>query len=82
MLGIDRGVVGSRGRGSRHPWRSTQRILQRAHVDFGDPQCQRLAALSAAQWYRLRKRRADRQQLAIDQPTRPTMVEPRVANLL
>ena len=39
---------------------ATQRILQRAHGDFGDAQYQRLAELSVAQLYRLRKSRAYR----------------------
>ena len=53
---------------------ATQRILQRAHGDFGDPQYQRLAELSVAQLYRLRKSRAYRQRLATYRPTRPTKV--------
>ena len=53
---------------------ATQRILQRAHADFGDAQYQRLADLSVAQLYRLRKSRAYRQRLATCQPTRPTKV--------
>jgi transposase InsO family protein len=53
---------------------ATQRILQRALGDFGDAQYQRLADLSVAQLYRLRKSRAYRQRLATYQPTRPTKV--------
>ncbi len=50
---------------------ATPRILQRALDDFGDPQYQRLADLSGAQRYRLRKSRAYRQRLATYQKTRP-----------
>src|SRR5450432_2462302 len=53
---------------------ATQRILQRALSDFADPQYQRLAELSVAQLYRLRKSRAFRQRLATYQKTRPTKV--------
>jgi len=53
---------------------ATQKILQRACYDFGDVQYQRLAELSVAQLYRLRKSRAYRQLLATYQPTRPTKV--------
>src|SRR5437016_6238215 len=53
---------------------ATQRILQRAHGDFGEAQYQRLAELSVAQLYRLRKSRAYRQRLATYRKTRPTKV--------
>jgi transposase InsO family protein len=53
---------------------ATQRILQRAYSDFGDTQYQRLAELSVAQLYRLRKSRAYRQRLTTYQKTRPTKV--------
>jgi transposase InsO family protein len=53
---------------------ATQRIMQRAYSDFGDTQYQRLAELSVAQLYRLRKSRAYRQRLTTYQKTRPTKV--------
>ena len=53
---------------------ATQKILQRARYDFGDVKYQRLAELSVAQLYRLRKSRAYRQRLMTYQPTRPTKV--------
>jgi transposase InsO family protein len=53
---------------------ATQRILQRALGDFGDARYQRLAELSVAQLYRLRKSRAYRQRLTTYQKTRPTKV--------
>jgi transposase InsO family protein len=53
---------------------ATQRILQRALGDFGDARYQRLAELSVAQLYRLRKSRAYRQRLTSYQKTRPTKV--------
>src|SRR5437016_650173 len=53
---------------------ATQRILQRAYGEFGDLQYRRLAKLSVAHLYRLRKSHAYRQRLATYQPTRPTKV--------
>jgi transposase InsO family protein len=53
---------------------ATQKILQRAYYDFGDPKYQRLAELSVAQLYRLRHSRTYRQRLVTYQPTRPTPV--------
>jgi transposase InsO family protein len=53
---------------------ATQKILQRARYDFGDTKYTRLAELSVAQLYRLRKSRAYRQRLTTYQPTRPTKV--------
>jgi transposase InsO family protein len=53
---------------------ATQKILQRACYDYGDPQYHRLAELSVAQLYRLRKSHTYRQRLVTYQPTRPTKV--------
>jgi transposase InsO family protein len=53
---------------------ATQKILQRAYHDFGDPHYQRLANLSVAQLYRLRQSRTYRQLRVAYQPTRPTPV--------
>jgi transposase InsO family protein len=53
---------------------ATHKILQRARYDFQDPRFTRLAELSVAQLYRLRKSRAYRQRLMTYQPTRPTQV--------
>jgi len=53
---------------------ATQKILQRARYDFEDIRYTRLAELSVAQLYRLRKSRAYRQRLTSYQPTRPTKV--------
>jgi transposase InsO family protein len=53
---------------------ATRKILQRARYDFQDAQYTRLAELSVAQLYRLRKSRAYRHRLTSYQPTRPTKV--------
>jgi len=53
---------------------ATQKLLQRAWHDYGDARFQRLAALSAAHIYRLRKTRRYREQHAAYQHTRPTAV--------
>jgi transposase InsO family protein len=53
---------------------ATCKILQRACYDFGDSKYQRLAELSVAQMYRLRKSRTYRQRRIAYQPTRPTQV--------
>jgi len=53
---------------------ATQKILQRALHDFGDSRFARLARLSVAQLYRLRKSRTYRQRRVAYQPTRPTQV--------
>jgi transposase InsO family protein len=53
---------------------ATRKILQRAHYDFQDAQYTRLAEVSVAQLYRMRKSRAYRQRLTKYQPTRPTKV--------
>jgi transposase InsO family protein len=53
---------------------ATQKILQRARYDFGDARYDRLAELSVAQLYRLRKSHTYRQRLVTYQPTRPTQV--------
>jgi len=53
---------------------ATHKILQRACYDFGDSQYQRLAELSVAQLYRLRKSHPYRQRLVTFQLTRPTKV--------
>jgi transposase InsO family protein len=53
---------------------ATQKILQRAWHEYHDAQCQRLAWLSVAQLYRLRKSRTYRHRRVSYQPTRPTQV--------
>jgi transposase InsO family protein len=53
---------------------ATQKILQRAWHEFDDGQYERLARLSVAQLYRLRKSRAYRFQRVAYQATRPTQV--------
>lgn len=53
---------------------ATQKILQRAHYDFKEPRYQRLAELSVAQLYRLRKSRTYRQRRMAYHATRPTKV--------
>lgn len=53
---------------------ATQKILQRAWHEYHDAQCQRLARLSVAQLYRLRKSGAYRHRRVAYQPTRPTQV--------
>jgi len=53
---------------------ATQKILQRAHHEFGEAKFQRLAELSVAQLYRLRKSVRYRQRRVAYQPTRPTQV--------
>jgi transposase InsO family protein len=53
---------------------ATQKILQREWHEFHDRRYERLARLSVAQLYRLRKGRIYRQRLITYQPTRPTQV--------
>jgi transposase InsO family protein len=53
---------------------ATQKLLQRALHDFGDPRYERLARISVAQLYRLRQSRRYREQHTRYQPTRPTPV--------
>jgi transposase InsO family protein len=53
---------------------ATQKILVRALHEFHDAGYQRLARLSVAQLYRLRKRSAYRHRRVAYQPTRPTQV--------
>lgn len=53
---------------------ATQKLLYRAYYDFSDARYQRLAHLSVAQLYRLRKTRRYREQQLVYQPTRPTKV--------
>jgi transposase InsO family protein len=53
---------------------ATRKILQRARYDFQDAQYTRLAELSVAQLYRMRKSRAYRQRFTKYQPTRPTKI--------
>lgn len=53
---------------------ATRKLLQRALHDYGDPRFQRLATISVAQIYRLRKSLRYRQQHATYQHTRPTTV--------
>jgi transposase InsO family protein len=53
---------------------ATQKILYRAYHDFGEEQYERLARVSVAQLYRLRKSRRYREQRIAYQPTKPTQV--------
>jgi transposase InsO family protein len=53
---------------------ATQKLLQRAYHDFGEEEYQRLAAISAAQLYRLRGSVRYRQRRIVYRPTRPTPV--------
>jgi transposase InsO family protein len=53
---------------------ATQKILQRECYDFGDRRYQRLARISVAQLYRLRRTTAYRQRRVVYQPTRATQV--------
>lgn len=53
---------------------ATQKILQRAYHDFGETKYRRLAKLSVAQMYRLRKTRLYLRRRIVYQPTRPTQV--------
>jgi transposase InsO family protein len=53
---------------------ATQKILQRAYHDFGETKFQRLAKLSVAQLYRLRKSQQYRQHRVSFQATRPTKI--------
>jgi transposase InsO family protein len=53
---------------------ATQKILYRAYHEFGEQPYQRLARVSVAQLYRLRKSRRYREQRVAYQPTRPTQV--------
>lgn len=53
---------------------ATQKILQRAWHEYHGAQFERLAQLSVAQLYRLRKSRTYRQRRVAYQPTRPTQV--------
>jgi transposase InsO family protein len=53
---------------------ATQKILHRELHEFDDARYERLALLSVAQLYRLRKSRAYRQRRIAYQPTRPTQV--------
>jgi transposase InsO family protein len=53
---------------------ATQKILQRAWHEFHDAQCERLAWLSVAQLYRLRKSGTYRHRRVAYQPTHPTAV--------
>jgi transposase InsO family protein len=53
---------------------ATRKILQREWHDFQDGRYERLAGISVAQLYRLRKSRIYRQRRIAYQPTRPTQV--------
>ncbi len=53
---------------------ATQKILQREFYEFGDARYQRLAAISVAHIYNLRRGRIYRQRRISYQPTRPTPV--------
>src|SRR5438046_2369476 len=52
----------------------TRKLLQRACYDFQESKYQRVAELSVAQMYRLRKSRTYRRRRITYQPTRPTQV--------
>ena len=53
---------------------ATQKILYREFYDFGDQRCQRLASISVAHIYNLRKSRTYRQKRIFYQKTRPIQV--------
>jgi hypothetical protein len=53
---------------------ATQKILYREFYDYGDPRYRRLAAISAAHIYNLRKSRAYRERKIIYEKTRPVKV--------
>jgi transposase InsO family protein len=53
---------------------ATQKLLYRAYHEFGERKYERLARISVAQLYRLRKSRRYREQRVAYQPTRPTQV--------
>jgi transposase InsO family protein len=53
---------------------ATQKILQRAYYNFQEPKYQRLAEVSVAHLYRLRKSRTYRQRRVAYQATRPAKV--------
>ena len=53
---------------------ATQKILQREFYDFGDLRYERLARISVAQLYRVRKTAAYRKRYLSYQPTRPVQV--------
>src|SRR5437763_6755030 len=53
---------------------ATQKLLYRAFHEYGDTAYERLARLSSAHLYRLRKSRSYRQRRMVYQATRPTNV--------
>ena len=53
---------------------ATQKILQREYYEFGDRRYQRLARISVAHLYRMRRSAAYRQRRVVYQPTRATQV--------
>ena len=53
---------------------ATRKVLEREFHDYGDARYQRLARLSVAQLYRMRKTRTYRQRRLVYQPTRPAAV--------
>jgi transposase InsO family protein len=53
---------------------ATRKLLQRAHYDFQEPGYERLAEISVAQLYRLRKSTTYRKHGMVYQATRPTKV--------
>jgi transposase InsO family protein len=53
---------------------ATQKILYRAYHDFGDERFQRLAGISVAHLYNLRRTAGYRKQYTRYQPTRPTQI--------
>ena len=68
-------TAGASRRGSRNlSGPATQKILQREWHEFHEVQYERLARLSVAQLYRLRKTRTYRHKRVAYQPTRPTQV--------
>jgi predicted DNA-binding transcriptional regulator AlpA len=54
---------------------ATKRILQRAYDDYGQPEFERLAGISVAHLYNLRKRRRYRERRLSYQRTRPVQVQ-------
>lgn len=53
---------------------ATQKLLQRARYDFGEPRYEHLATISVAQLYRMRQSRRYREKRIAYQPTKPTAV--------
>ena len=53
---------------------ATRKVLEREFHDYGDARFQRLASISVAQLYRVRKTRAYRHRRLVYQPTKPTAI--------